>query len=98
MRVRNKYRQPSTAVFPRYEGLNSFPYNLKFVPVTKQEDNTPKDHVAAMWKIQLLNGTTLTQFGGNPADFPFFREHTRTYLESELLNDAQRVEYFPKFL
>ena len=39
-----------------------------------------------------------TQFGGNPADFPFFRDQVRTHLDSKLLTDAQRVEYLPKFL
>ena len=29
---------------------------------------------------------------------PFFRDQTRTHLESELLTDAQRIEYLPKFL
>ena len=51
-----------------------------------------------MWKVQLLNGIAPTQFNGNPADFPVFREQTRTHLESELLTDAQRIEYLPKFL
>lgn len=51
-----------------------------------------------MWKLQLLKGITPTQFGGNPADFPFFRDQVRTHLESELLTDAQRVEYLLKFL
>ena len=61
-------------------------------------EQTPKDHIAAMWKIQLLNGVTPTQFSGHPADFPFFRDEVRTHLESELLTDAQRVMYLPKFL
>ena len=65
---------------------------------TKQEQNTPKEHVAAMWKVQLLNGITPTQFSGNPADFPFFTDQVRTHLESELLTDAQRIKYLPKFL
>ncbi|XP_022784666.1 LOW QUALITY PROTEIN: uncharacterized protein LOC111325175 [Stylophora pistillata] len=81
-----------------HEDLNSFECKPKAVSVTKQEENTPKDHVAAMWKVQLLNGIVPTQFSGNPAEFPFFREQTRTHLESELLNDAQRVDYLPKFL
>jgi len=51
-----------------------------------------------MWKVQLLNGITPTQFSGNPADFPFFRDQVRTHLKSELLTDAQRVQYLPKFL
>ena len=67
-------------------------------PDTRREETTPKDHVAAMWKVQLLNGITRTQSNGNPADFPCFREQTRTHLESELLTDAQRVKYLPKFL
>ena len=49
-------------------------------------------------KIQLLNGVTPTQFSGHPADFSFFRDQVRTHLESELLTDAQRVIYLPKFL
>ena len=60
--------------------------------------HTPKDHVAAMWKVQLLNGITPTQFSGHPADFPFFRDQVRTHLEGDLLTDAQRVMYLPKFL
>ena len=76
----------------------SFRSRTKPDPDTKREETTPKDHVAAMWKVQLLNGITPTQFNGNPADFPFFREQTRTHLESELLTDAQRIEYLPKFL
>lgn len=59
--------------------------------------HTLKDHVAAMWKNQLLNGVTPTQFSGHPADFPFFRDQVRTHLESELLTDAQRVMYLPRF-
>lgn len=58
--------------------------------------HAPKDHVAAMWKIQLLNGVTPTQFSGHPADFPFFRDQIWTHLERELLTDAQRVMYHPK--
>ena len=66
-------------------------------PDTRRKETSLKDHVAAMWKVQLLNGITPTQFNGNPADFPFFREQTRTHLESEILTDAQRIEYLPKF-
>lgn len=54
-----------------YEGLRSLQFKRKTACDTNQEQNTPKDHVAAMWKMQLLNGITPTQFGGNPADFPF---------------------------
>ena len=39
-----------------------------------------------------------TQFSGNPAEFPLFREQVRTHLESDLLTDAQQVEYLPKFV
>ena len=60
--------------------------------------HTAEDRVAAMWKVQLLNGVAPTQFSGHPADFPFFRDQVRTHLESELLTDAQRVMYLPKFL
>ena len=38
------------------------------------------------------------RFGGNPAYFSFFREQTRTYLESDLLTDPQCVEYRLKIL
>ena len=62
------------------------------------KENIPLDPVTAMWKIQLLNGITPTTFAGNPSEFPFFRGQVRTHLESELLSDAQRVEYLPKFL
>ena len=61
-------------------------------------DQAPRDHVAAMWKAQLLSGIKPTQFSGNPAEFPFFREQVRTHLESDLLTDAQQVEYLPKFV
>ena len=40
-----------------------------------------------MWKAQLLSGIKPTQFSGNPAEF-----------ESDLLTDAQQVEYLPKFV
>lgn len=56
---------------PPYEGLRSLQFKRKTACDTNQEQNTPKDHVAAMWKMQLLNGITPTQFGGNPAVFPF---------------------------
>lgn len=58
----------------------------------------PKDPIAAMWKIQLLNGIRPTQFSGKPSEFPFFRAQTKNHLEGDLLTDAQRVEYLPKFL
>ena len=61
---------------------------------TNQEQNIPKHHVAAMWKVQLLSGITPAQFGGNSADFSFFRDQVRTHL----LTNPQRVEYLPKFL
>jgi len=82
----------------QYTPQGSLQPRTKPDPDTKREETTPKDPVAAMWKVQLLNGITPTQFDGNPADFPFFRDQTRTHLESELLTDAQRVEYLPKFL
>jgi hypothetical protein len=56
------------------------------------------DHIATMLKIQLLNGIKPTQFSGKPADFPFLRKQLKEHLETELLSDAQRVEYLPKFL
>lgn len=59
---------------------------------------TPKDPIAAMWKIQLLNGIRPTQFSGKPSEFPFFRAQIKNHLESDLLTDSQRVEYLPKFL
>ena len=31
-------------------------------------------------------------------DFPLFRDQICTHLESDLLTDAQRVEYLPKFV
>ena len=58
----------------------------------------PMNHIAAMLKIQLLNGMKPTQFSGKPADFPFLRKQLQEHLESDLLTDAQRVEYLPKFL
>ena len=61
-------------------------------------DQAPRDHVAAMWKAQYLSGIKPTQFSGNPAEFPFFREQVRTHLESNPLTDAQQVEYLPKFV
>ena len=60
-------------------------------------DQAPRDHVAAMWKAQLLSGIRPTQFSGNLAEFPFVREQVRTHLKRDLLTDAQRVEYLPKF-
>lgn len=61
-------------------------------------DHAPHDPVAAMWKAQMLGGMQPTRFSGNPVDFPFFRDQMRTHLESDLLTDAQRVEYLPKFV
>ncbi|EDO31062.1 predicted protein [Nematostella vectensis] len=55
------------------------------------------DPVTVM-KIQMLNGIKPTQFTGNPADFPFFREQIRTHFEGGFLTDAQRPEYLPKFV
>ena len=49
-------------------------------------------------KHNCLAGIKPTQFSGNPAEFPFFREQVRTHLESDLLTDAQQVEYLPKFV
>ena len=46
----------------------------------------------------MLSGMQPTRFNGNPVDFPFFRDQIRTHLESDLLTDAQRVEYLPKFV
>ena len=45
-----------------------------------------------------LSGIRPTQFSGNPVDFPRFREQIHTHLEDDLLTDAQRVEYLPKFV
>ena len=61
-------------------------------------DHTPCDPVAAMWKAQMLSGIQPTRFSGNPVDFPFFRDQIRTHLESDLLTDAQCVEYLLKFV
>jgi hypothetical protein len=65
--------------------------------VTKERDKS-MDHIATMLKIQLLNGIKPTQFSGKPADFPFLRKQLKEHLETELLSDAQRVEYLSKFL
>ena len=65
---------------------------------TTGENCAPRDHVAAMRKVQLLCGIKPTQFSGNPAEFPFFQQQIKTHLESDLLTDAQRVEYLPKFV
>ena len=46
----------------------------------------------------MLSGMQPTRFRGNPVDFPFFRDQMRIHLESDLLTDAQRVEYLPKFV
>ena len=83
---------------PPYQAPRTFQYRPKSQPEDKVIEQAPKDHVAAMWKVQLLNGISPTPFNGNPADFPFFKEQAHTHLESELLTDAQRVEYLPKFL
>ena len=61
-------------------------------------DHCPHDPVEAMWKAQMLNGMRPTQFSGNPVDFPSFREQICPHLEGDLLTDAQRVEYLPKFV
>ena len=62
------------------------------------DDHAPHDPVAEMWKAQMLSGMQPTRFSGNPVDFPFFCDQIRTHLESDLLTDAQRVEYLPKFV
>ena len=49
----------------------SFRSRTKPDPDTRREETTPKDHVAAMWKVQLLNGITPTQFNGNPTSLSF---------------------------
>ena len=49
-------------------------------------------------KHNCLAGIKPTQFSGNPAELPFFREQGRTHLESDLLTDAQQVECLPKFV
>ena len=79
------------------EGLPSLQLKRETACDSNQEQDIPKDHVTAMWKVQLLNGISPTQYGGSPADFPFFRDQVRTHLESELLTNAQHVEYLPKF-
>ena len=63
-----------------------------------RSDHVPRDPVAAMWKAQMPSGMRPTQFSGNPVDFPSFREQIRTHLEGDLLTDAQRVKYLPKFV
>ena len=65
---------------------------------TSGEDRAPHDPIAAMCKVQLLSGIKPKQVSGNPADFPFFQQQIQTHLESDLLTDAQRVEYLPKFV
>ena len=57
------------------EGLHSLQLKRETACDTNQKQDIPKDHVAVMWKVQLLNAITPTQFGDNPADFPFFRHH-----------------------
>ncbi|XP_031550293.1 uncharacterized protein LOC116287752 [Actinia tenebrosa] len=57
-----------------------------------------EDPIAAKWKIQLLNGFRPRQFSGKPSGFPFFCAQIKNHLEGDLLIDAQRVEYLPKFL
>ena len=81
-----------------HEGPCSLQFKRETACDTNQEHNTPKDHVAAMWKVQLLKGITPTQFSGNPVDFHFFRHQVRTHLERELLTDTEHVNYLPKFL
>ena len=60
--------------------------------------HTPRDPVAEMWKAQMLSGKQPTRFSGNPVDFPFFHDQICSHLERDLLTDAQRVEYLPKFV
>ena len=76
------------------------PQSFRVAPsrCTSGEDCAPRDPIAAMWKVQLLSGIKPTQFSGNPADFPFFQQQIQTHLESDLLTDAQRIEYLPKFV
>ena len=91
-RVITRYQRP----LPKRTQTNA--RNIKSEGDDDSGSHTPKDHVAAMWKVQLLNGIAPTQFSGHPAEFPFFRDQVRIHLESELLTDAQRVMYLPKFL
>lgn len=81
-----------------HEGPCSLQFKYETACCTNQEQNTPKDHVAAMWKVQLLKGITPTQFSCNPVDFPSFRHQVCTHLERELLTDTEHVNYLPKFL
>ena len=91
-RVITRYQSP----LPKRTQTNA--RNIKCEEDNESGSHTPKDHVAAMWKVQLLSGIAPTQFSGHPAEFPFFRDQVRIHLESELLTDAQRVMYLPKFL
>ena len=61
-------------------------------------DHAPRDAVAAMWKTQMLSGIQPTRFSESPVDFPFFRNQIRTHLFSDLLTDAQSIEYLLKFV
>ncbi|CAH3163090.1 unnamed protein product [Porites lobata] len=54
---------------PPYQAPRTFQYRPKSQPEDKVIEQAPKDHVAAMWKVQLLNGISPTPFNGNPADF-----------------------------
>ena len=51
-----------------------YPERVKFgrLHTFSSIDQAPCDHVAAMWKAQLLSGIKPTQFSGNSAEFPFF--------------------------
>lgn len=91
-RVLTRYQSP----LPKRTQTNA--RNIKSEGDNDAGSQTHKDHVAAMWKVQLLSGITPTQFSGHPAEFPFFRDQVHIHLESELLTDAQRVMYLPKFL
>ena len=53
-----------------------YPKRVKFgrLHTFSSKDQAPRDHVAAIWKAQLLSGIKPTQFSGNPAESssPFF--------------------------
>ena len=65
---------------------------------TSGKDHAPRDPIDATWKVQLLSGIKPTRFSDNPADFPFFQQQIQTHLESDLLTDAQHVEFLPNFV
>ena len=64
----------------------------------KEQLNPCKNPQAVLLKVTTLQAMQPVKFSGNAADFPIFRRRVRDNLEDELLSDAQRIEFLPKFV